>query len=179
MYLSIQIHLSKILCSNCKWNWQRQYICFNNNCIYRAWLQKWVFVPYVLRRYQSGDVTWISFRFVLLCCAVPSQLRNSSVFPHFHSDSNGATSGDTREYETVPERPSRNEEQNRINVSKRCPVGPDVHFSMKPWIPCNIFLNLNVILLLSYYRKTFDLLFAFIPFVSAREKALWCPFLAD
>ena len=32
------------------------------------------------------------FRFVLLCCAVSSQLRNSSVFTHSHSDSSAATS---------------------------------------------------------------------------------------
>ena len=66
----------------------------------------------MFRRYQSGDTTPISFQFVLLCCAVSSQLRNDSVFTHFHSYSRTATSSATIEYGTVPEQPSKNEEQN-------------------------------------------------------------------
>ena len=46
----------------------------------KAWHQKWKFVSYVFRRYRSGDVTTISFQFVLLCCAASSQLWNDSVF---------------------------------------------------------------------------------------------------
>ena len=136
-------------CSNCGWNWQRQQICFTNNCNNRVWLQKWVFVPFVFRRYQSGDIIWNSFRSVLLCCAVPSQLRNSSVFTHSYSDSSAATSSATGKYRTLPERPGRNEEQDSIKVSKGCAVRPGAHFSMKPWIPCNIPFNLMNLLVFS------------------------------
>ena len=71
-------------------------------------------------------------RLVLLFCAVSSQLRNSSVSTHSHSDSSAATNSATRIYGTVPERPGRNEEQDIINVSKRCSVRPDILFSVKP-----------------------------------------------
>ena len=71
-----------------------------------------LYTTYVSRRYQSADVTSISFQFVLLCCAVSSQLRNDSVFTHFHSSSRTAKSSGTNEYGTVLERPSRNKEQN-------------------------------------------------------------------
>ena len=36
----------------------------------------------------------------------------------------------------------RTVEQDSINVSKRCPVRPDVNFSMKPWIPFIFSFNL-------------------------------------
>ena len=75
-----------------------------------------MFVPYVFRRYQSGDVTSISFQFLELCCAVSTnQLQNDSVFTHFHSHSRTATSSALSEHGTVPERPSRNEELNSKN----------------------------------------------------------------
>ena len=172
-------NFSEIYCSKWKWNRQRQKICSNNNCSYRTWLQKWVIVPYVFRCHQCGDVTWFSFRSVLLCCAVSSQLWNSSAFTHSHSDSSAATSSATREYWTVPERPSRNEKQSSINVSKRCAVKPDVHFGMKPWTFCIISINLMNSLVFSYFGETFDLLHELIFIVSAREYALRCPLLTD
>ena len=46
--------------------------------VYRAWLQKWISVPYVFRRHQPGDVTSTSFQLVVFCCAVSSQTRNGS-----------------------------------------------------------------------------------------------------
>ena len=67
---------------------------------------------YVFRRYRSVDVTSISTQFVLLCCAISIKLRNDSVFIHFHSFSHTVTNSATNEYGTVPERPSRNDEQN-------------------------------------------------------------------
>ena len=40
--------------------------------IYTKWLQKWIFVPYVIRRYQSGDVTqeFILIAVILWCAAL-------------------------------------------------------------------------------------------------------------
>ena len=49
-----------------------------------------------------------SSQFVLQRRAASSQLRNDSVLTHFYSDSRTATSSATSEYETVPERPSKN-----------------------------------------------------------------------
>ena len=49
----------------------------------------------------------------MLCC--DSQLRNSSVFIHFHSDNSAAASNATCKYGTVPERPSINEEATSRN----------------------------------------------------------------
>ena len=43
------------------------------------------------------------------------QLRSSSVFTHFHSDSSTATRSDTSKYRSVPERPSRNQEPTSSN----------------------------------------------------------------
>ena len=90
---------------------------------------------------------------MLICCAICSQLRKSSVFTHSNSNNSAATSRATRKYGAVPERPGKNEEQNSINFSKWCAVGPDSHFSMKPWIPCNILFNLMNIFVLSFYGK--------------------------
>ena len=87
---------------------------------------------YLSRTCSVRDVNWNSFRFVLLCCAVSSQLWNIPVLTHFHSDGSAATSSVTKKYGTVPERPSRNKEQDGINVSTRGVVKPDVHFNMKP-----------------------------------------------
>ena len=75
-------------------------------------------MPYVLRRYQSGDVVPISLQFVRQCCAVSSYLRNDSVFTHFHSYSPTATSSAGNGYGTVPEQPGRNEEQNSSGLVK-------------------------------------------------------------
>ena len=72
-----------------------------------------------------------------------------------------------------------NEEQNIINVSKRCAVKLYVNFSMKPWIPCIISCNLKILLVVSCYGKTVDLLFVIIFTVSARKRAFSCPFLTD
>ena len=115
-------------------------------------LKSGYFFPYVFRRYQSGDVTWIWFPFVLLRCAASSQLRNSSVFTHTHSESSAATSSATRKYGNFPEQLGGNE-QNSINVSKRCTVSPDFYFSMKPWIYCFISFNLMILLVLSFYGE--------------------------
>ena len=67
------------------------------------------------------------------------QLRNSSVFTHFHSDSHTVTIKATSEYVTVPEPPSRNkeptirkEEQTR-NVSSSYLVLPQNLFSEQIW----------------------------------------------
>ena len=84
-------------CSNCYWNWQRQSICFNNNCSHRAWPQKWLFVSYVFRHYQSGDVTWFLIWSLLISCAGSTQLRNSSIFTHSHSYGRTATSSAAKE----------------------------------------------------------------------------------
>ena len=116
---------------------------------------------------------------MLLCCAVPSQLRNSSVFTHFHFDSSAARSSATKKYGTVPELPGSNEEQDSINVSKRCAVKPDIHFNMKSWIASIILFNVVNLLVFSYYSKTFDFLFILVFIVTAREQAPWCPFLTD
>ena len=44
----------------------------------------WIFVPYVFRRYESGDVIHYFIPIsVLLCCAVFGQVQHSSVFTHF------------------------------------------------------------------------------------------------
>ena len=37
--------------------------------VYVAWLQKWLFVRCVFRRYRSGNITSILFRFLLICCS--------------------------------------------------------------------------------------------------------------
>ena len=116
----------------------------------------------MFRRYQFGDVTWTSFQSVLLCCAVSSQLRNSSVLTHSHSDSSAATSSATGEHGTVPERPSRNEEQNSIYVSKRCAVRLDIYFSTKTWFSCIISIYLMNFWVLSYYVETFGVLIVLI-----------------
>ena len=120
--------------------------------------QKWVFVPYVSRRYQFVDVTWISFRFVLICCADSSQLRNIFVFTHSHSHCNAATRSATRKYGALPEWSGRNEEQDSINVSKWCAVRPDENFGMKPWIPSVISLFLLKLIVVFIYGKTVDFL---------------------
>ena len=108
----------------------------NYNCKYRTWRHKWVFALYVFRCHQPGDVTWFLLQFVLLRCAISSQLRNSSAFTSSHSDNSTATSSATRKYGTSPERPSKKEERSCINVPKCCKMKPDVHFSMKPRIIC-------------------------------------------
>ena len=46
------------------------------------------------------------------------RLRSSSVFTPFRFDSSAATSSATSEYGTVPERPSRNEEQSSIKEER-------------------------------------------------------------
>ena len=46
------------LCSNINQDWQCQRVCIiYYSYSYRAWFQKWIFVPYALRRKQPGDVT--------------------------------------------------------------------------------------------------------------------------
>ena len=95
----------------------------------------------MFRRYQSGDIFWILFRFLPLSCAVSSQLRNDSVFTHFHSCSRTATGSATNEYGTVPERPIRNEEQNS-KTSGKPSTGPKwsklmmkyIFFEHETWI---------------------------------------------
>ena len=56
------------------------------------------------------------------CCATMlwrfGQLMSSSVNTHFNSDNSAATSSSTKEYETVPERPGRNEEQSNVNEER-------------------------------------------------------------
>ena len=115
----------------------------------------------MFRRYQSEDVTSISFQLVLLCCPVSSQLKNDSVFTHFHSNSSAATSSATRKNGIIPERPCRIEEQNSINVSEPRAVRPDVHFSTKSWISCILLFNRMSLSVFSYYGKIFDF-FVFI-----------------
>ena len=88
-------------------------------------------IDYLFRPYQSGHLTSISFRFLSLCSAVSSQLRNSSVFTQFHSDSSAATSCATRNTEPFRSWPGRIKEQDSINVCKRCAVKPVVDFGMR------------------------------------------------
>ena len=84
--------------------------------IYKMWLQKWIFFPYVFRRQQSGDVTqeFIPVA-VLLCCAVPANygtLPYSLIFTPIAALLQAVLQANTK---TVPGRPSRNEEQSSIN----------------------------------------------------------------
>ena len=107
------------------------------------------------------------FKFVLLCCVVSNQLRKSSVITYFHSNSSAATSSATRKNGTVPERPTRNEEQDSINVCKRCTVRPDKHFSMKSWIPCIISFNLTNLLVLLLWENMWSFIYTSVFCVNA------------
>ena len=86
---------------------------------------------------------------MVLCCANPSQLRKSSVSTHFRIDSSAATS----KFGTIPERPGGNDEHDSVNVSKRHAVRPEVQYSLKTSIPCNISFILTNLLVLSHYGK--------------------------
>ena len=102
--------------------------------IYKASLQKWIFVPYVFRRYRSRDITWSYFRSLLILYAVSSQLRSSSIFTHFHSDSRVATISTTSEYGTVPKRPGGNEVQSSMNEERtrnEPSSGPKFYWAMR------------------------------------------------
>ena len=67
------------------------------------------------------------------------QLRSSSVFTHFDSDSSAATSSARIEYGTVPERPFKNEEQSNINeewTKNKRRSGPNCIKMMRSKIRC-------------------------------------------
>ena len=70
-------------------------IRLNATAVYRAWLK----IEYLFRLCSVATDMMKSFQFhsfVLLCCAVSSQLRNDSVFTHFHSYSRTATISATK-----------------------------------------------------------------------------------
>ena len=69
-----------------------------------------------------------------------SQLRNSSVFTNFHSDSSAPARSATGEYGTVPERPGGNEEQSSRNeeqTKNTFGVGPSIIQAMRSQINCS------------------------------------------
>ena len=122
----------------------------------------------------SLPIWWRHLNVIPICAfmfyAVPflAEIQNSSVFNHSHSDDSAATSSATRKYGTVPERPGRNEEQDKINVSKRCAVRPDVHFIMKPRIPCIISFYLMSFLVFSILGKLWLSVYTNFYWVGAR-----------
>ena len=168
MYLAIQIHLFRKLVIVNEIENDNKFALKTTAIIERYFKSEYLFRTCSAAT-KSGDVIWIFFRFVLSWCALPSQLRNSSVKTYFQSDSRAATSSGTRKYGTAPERLSGKEEQDSINVSKRCAKRLDVRFSMKSWVPCIISFNLMKLLVFSYYGKSFDFLFILVFIVSVRE----------
>ena len=68
----------------------------------------WIFVPYVFRRYQSGEVTQFLINLATMLCNF-SYLRNRSVITHFINFSRTAISNATSDYVTAPERMGQNE----------------------------------------------------------------------
>ena len=53
-----------------EWNWQCESDFSKSDCYYRERLHKWIFVPYVCHRYQSGDIVWVSFQSSVLFSSV-------------------------------------------------------------------------------------------------------------
>ena len=133
MYLSIQIHFFQTISAvivtaidNVK-----KFALTTNAVIERDFKRRFMFRTCSIATKLLTSLEFYSDLF-LFSWTVSCRIRISSVLPHSPSDSNAATSSATRENRAIPEWPFRNEEKNSINVTKRCALRPNVHFSMKP-----------------------------------------------